>query len=56
MALALLAVAAMSLHVALLPLISAHELAQTLAVAGVLVLPFLVMAVTEKYLARAFRN
>lgn len=56
MALALLAVAAMSLHVALLPLISTHEMAQTLAVAGVLLLPFLVMAVTEKYLARAFRN
>jgi uncharacterized membrane protein len=52
----LLALVAMSLHVTLLPLINTHDLAQTLAVALVLLLPFLVMALTESYLARVFRN
>ena len=54
--LALLALLAMSLHVTLLPLINTHDVAQMLAVAAVLLLPFLVMALTETYLARAFRN
>lgn len=53
--LALLALLAMSLHITLLPVISADDLAQTLAVAVVLGLPFLVMALTETYLARVFR-
>jgi uncharacterized membrane protein len=54
--LALLALLMMSLHVTLLPLINTHDLAQTLAVAAVLLLPFLVMILTEKYLARVFRS
>jgi uncharacterized membrane protein len=53
---ALLALVAMALHAALLPLISTHDLAQALAVAAVLLLPFLVMGLTESYLARVFRN
>ena len=54
--LAMLALVAMSLHVTLLPLITTHDLAQTLAVAAVLLLPFLVMLFTEIYLARVFRS
>src|SRR5881396_2584088 len=50
----LLAFVAMSLHVALLPLINQDDRAQTLAAAAVLLLPFLVMILTEKYLARVF--
>ena len=46
----------MALHAALLPLINTHDLAQALAVAAVLLLPFLVMIITESYLARVFRN
>jgi uncharacterized membrane protein len=53
---ALLALLAMALHAALLPLINTHDLAQALAVAAVLLLPFVVMAITESYLARVFRN
>ncbi|HKP13584.1 MAG TPA: SdpI family protein [Blastocatellia bacterium] len=53
--LSLLALVAMAMHITLLPVINAHDLAQALAVAAVLVLPFLVMALTETYLARVFR-
>ena len=56
MVMALLALVAMSLHIALLPLINKDDLAQTLAAAFVLILPFLVMAITESYLARVFRS
>jgi hypothetical protein len=56
MVMSLLALVAMSLHVTLLPLINTHDLAQALAVALVLLLPFLVMALTEIYLARVFRS
>ena len=56
MVMAMLSLAAMSLHVTLRPLIRTHDLAQALAVAAVLLLPFLVMVLTEKYLARFFRN
>ena len=54
--LALLTLVAMSLHITLLPVISANDLAQALAVAVVLALPFLVMALTETYLARVYRS
>lgn len=54
--LALLTLVAMSLHITLLPLISANDLAQALAVAVVLALPFLVMALTETYLARVYKR
>lgn len=56
MMMSMLALVAMALHVTLLPLINAHDLAQTLAVAVVLALPFLVMLLTEIYLARNFRS
>jgi uncharacterized membrane protein len=56
MVMSLLALLAMSLHVTLLPLINTHDVAQALAVAVVLLLPFLVMALTEIYLARVFRS
>src|ERR1051325_7263045 len=39
---ALLALVAMALHAALLPVINTHDLAQALAVAAILLLPFLV--------------
>src|ERR671938_873148 len=42
--LALLALVAMSLHITLLPVISVNDVAQALAVAAILALPFLVMA------------
>ena len=53
--LALLALVAMSLHITLLPVISANDMAQALAVVAILALPFLVMALTETYLARVYR-
>jgi uncharacterized membrane protein len=56
MALALLAVIAMLLHVSLWSLIESDELAQAIAAGFVLALPLLVMYLTEKYLASAFRN
>ena len=56
MMMSLLALVAMALHVTLLPLINGHDLGQALAVAVVLLLPFLVLILTEIYLARVFRN
>jgi uncharacterized membrane protein len=54
--LALLSLVAMSLHITLLPVISVNDVAQALAVAAILALPFLVMALTETYLARVYRR
>lgn len=54
--LSLLALIAMSLHVTLLPLIAIDDRAQALAVGVILSLPFAVMYLTEKYLARVFKN
>jgi len=56
LALSLLALIAMSFHVTLLPLIISDDKAQALAVAAPLALPFAVMRLTEKYLARVFKN
>ena len=55
-ALALLAIFAMLLHVSLWPLIERDQLAQTASVGVILALPFLVMFLTEKYLAHVFRT
>jgi uncharacterized membrane protein len=55
-ALALLAVLTMILHVSLWSLIESDQFAQTVSVGLVMALPILVMFVTEKYLARQFRN
>lgn len=54
--LSLLALIAMSLHVSLLHLIVSDDKIQALAVATALSLPFVVMLLTEKYLARVFKN
>lgn len=54
--LSLLTLIAMSLHVTLLPVIVSDDRAQALAVAAILSLPFAVMYLTEKYLARVFKN
>ena len=56
MTLALLALTVMFLHVSLWRAIESNDLAQAISVASVLSLPFLVMFLTEKYLARVFRN
>jgi uncharacterized membrane protein len=56
MTLALLAFFAMILQVGFWPAIKASEIAQTASVGSILVLPLLVMYLTEKYLARVFRN
>ena len=55
-ALALLAVFAMLLHVSLWSLIETDQFVQTASVGLILALPFLVMYLTEKYLAHLFRN
>jgi uncharacterized membrane protein len=55
-ALALLALAGMSLQVSAWRIITASELAQVATVASVLVLPFVDMFLTERYLARRFRS
>jgi hypothetical protein len=55
MSLALLTLIAMLAHVSLWPMIEASDIAQTIAAASSLSLPFLVMILTEKYLARRFR-
>src|SRR5260370_5411125 len=55
-ALALLAIFAMLLHVILWSLIEKDQFAQTASVGLILGLPFLVMYLTEKYLAHLFRN
>ena len=54
--LSLFALIAMSFHVSLLHLIVSDDKIQTLAVAMLLSLPFIVMLLTEKYLARVFRS
>ena len=55
-ALALLSVFAMLLHVGLWSLIETDPFAQTASVGLILALPFLVMYLTEKYLARLLKN
>lgn len=54
--LALLAVFAMLLHVSLWSVIEKDQFAQTASVGLILAIPFLVMYLTEKYLARVFRT
>jgi uncharacterized membrane protein len=56
MTLALLALFAMLLMVSLKQAIESRDLAQGVSVASTFSLPFLVMFLTEKHLARAFRN
>jgi len=56
MTLALLALSAMLLHVSLWRAIESNDLAQALCAASTLLLPFLVMFLTEKHLANYFRN
>ncbi|HVG20852.1 MAG TPA: SdpI family protein [Blastocatellia bacterium] len=54
--LSLLALISMSFHVTLLHLIVNDDKVQAVAVAMLLSLPFVVMYLTEKYLARLFRS
>ena len=56
MALAALALIAMLLQVSLWRVIESSDLGQTVSAASTLSLPFLVMFLTEKYLARTFRT
>ena len=56
MTLALLTLVGMLLHVSLWRVIEAHDLAQTITAGSTLSLPFVVMFLTEKHLARRFRN
>ena len=56
MTLALLSLGSMSLHVSLQNVIAGSELGQALSAGAILALPFLVMYLTEKYLARVFKN
>jgi uncharacterized membrane protein len=56
MALAALALIAMALQVSLWQVIESNDLGQTVSAASTLSLPFLVMFLTEKYLARRFRT
>jgi uncharacterized membrane protein len=56
MTLAFLALIGMLLHVSLWRVIEANDLAQTVTAGATLSLPFLVMFLTEKHLARRFRN
>jgi uncharacterized membrane protein len=56
MTLALLALIAMVLLVSWQQAIESNDLAQIISLASTLSLPFLVMFLTEKHLARAFRN
>jgi hypothetical protein len=56
MALAALAVIAMLVQVSLWQVIQSSDLGQTVSAASTLSLPFLVMFLTEKYLARRFRT
>lgn len=55
-ALAVLALTAMLLQVILWEAIESSDLGQTVSVACTLSIPFVVMYLTEGYLARAFRN
>jgi uncharacterized membrane protein len=54
--LALLTLIVMFLHVTLWEVIESNDLAQTFSTGSTLVLPFIVMYLTEKYLARTFRT
>ena len=54
--LSLLALIVMSLQVSIWPLVISDDKAQALSVAVLLALPFFVMYLTEKYLARVFKN
>jgi uncharacterized membrane protein len=54
--LALLTFIVMCLHVSLLEVIESNDLAQALSTCSTLLLPFIVMYLTEKYLARTFRT
>jgi uncharacterized membrane protein len=54
--LALLTLIAMFVQVSLWKSIGSDDVAQVLATASILLLPFLVMFLTERYLARVFRN
>jgi len=56
LALSMLALAAMFLQVTLWPAIAESDIGQAASVALTLSLPFVVMLLTEKYLARTFRN
>jgi SdpI/YhfL family protein len=56
MALGALALLAMLVHVSLWQAIESSDLGQTVSAASTLSLPFLVMFLTEKYLARRFRT
>jgi uncharacterized membrane protein len=56
MTLALVTLIAMFVQVSLWPMIGSNDVAQALATASILSLPFLVMYLTERYLARVFRN
>lgn len=56
MALAALALLAMALQVSLWQVIESNDLGQTVSAASTLSLPFLVMFLTEQYLARRFRT
>ena len=56
MALALLGLIAMLLHVSLKDAIESNDVAQIISLASTLLLPFLAMFLTEKHLARSFRN
>ncbi len=55
-ALALLTLVAMFVQVSLWRIIGSNDVAQALAAASILSLPFLVMYLTERHLARVFRN
>ena len=55
-ALALLTLTAMFVQVSLWRIIRSNDVAQALAAASILSLPFLVTYLTERYLARVFRN
>jgi len=46
----------MFVQVSLWPMIGSNDIAQALATASILSLPLLVMYMTERYLARVFRN
>ena len=56
MALAVLSLLSMSLHVTLRPVIEGNDLVWAASAGAILALPLLVMYLTEKYLARVFRN
>ena len=54
--LAMLALIAMTVHVTIWKELENNDVAQTIAVAVIFSLPFAVMYLTEKYLARVFKS